>query len=165
MKTYGAVISLFLLVMGAAAAPAGKAFNYSEGFEDSAAVSKVHQWATNGTCSVNFLGLSADQVFKGKKALKLDITITGGSYCYWGMDLKVPCEGKLRMSARLFLGEGTDAQVGFGSNFNFPPTVHSGCWSAQTFAGPTGLKASKEANEFAYVTGASFHRLLMLFHA
>ena len=138
MIKYGAVIFLLLLVTSTFPAGAGKVFNFSEGFEDSAAIPEVHLWAQNGSCDVNFLGLSEDKACEGKKSLKLDVTITSGSYHYFGVTLKVPCEGKLRMSARLFLGEGTDAQVGFGSNFNFPPTVHSGCWTVQSYTGPTG---------------------------
>jgi hypothetical protein len=43
---------------------------------------------------------SGERAFEGKKSLKLDVTITSGSYHYFGLTMKVPCEGKLRMSAR-----------------------------------------------------------------
>jgi hypothetical protein len=72
-------------------------YSYHEGFEN--AFPDVKLWAKNGECVVNYLGPSEEKAFEGKKSLKLDVTITGGSYHYFGLTMKVPCEGKLRMSA------------------------------------------------------------------
>jgi hypothetical protein len=87
---------------------------------------------------VNFLGPTDEQAFEGKKSLKLDVTILSGSYHYWGVPVRVPCAGRLKLSARLLIAEGNTAHVGFGTNFVFPPTHHSGCGALESFSKPTG---------------------------
>jgi hypothetical protein len=134
--TYTAAAAVFLSLALSADAIRAKPFAYREGFEDTMPAASF--WATNGENAVNYMGVTDEKACAGKKSLKLDVTITSGSYHYFGLTMKVPCEGKLRMSARLWLGEGTDAQVGFGANFNVPPTVHSGCRAVQTWTGATG---------------------------
>jgi len=111
-------------------------FTYREGFEGESP--KVELWAKNGESVVNFLGLSEDRACEGKRSLKLDVTLNSGSYHYWGVAVRTPCAGKLRLSARVLVAEGTTAQVGFGTNLVFPPTHHSGCGAIETYSKPTG---------------------------
>jgi hypothetical protein len=134
--TYAAAAAALVYLGMSAHALQSRPFSSRERFEDS--LPAVALWAENGGCTVNSMGLTGEKAFEGKKSLKIDVTLTGGSYHYFGLSLRVPCEGSLRMSARLYVGEGTDAQVGFGYNMAFPPTAHSGCWAVQTYAGPTG---------------------------
>lgn len=128
--------AVLLMMFLSADALQPKPFSLRERFEDS--LPPIAVWASNGECTINQLCLSDEKVFEGRKSLKLDVTITSGSYHYFGVTVKVPCEGRLRMTARLWLGEGTSGQAGFGSNFTFPPTLHSGCWATQSYTGPTG---------------------------
>ena len=107
-----------------------------EGFEGD--FPEVALWAKNGPSSVNFIGATEEMTFEGKRSLKLDVTLDGGSYHYYGAPLKVPCAGTLKLSARVFVAEGTTARVGFGTNIVFPPTHHSGCGPAREFNKPTG---------------------------
>ena len=119
-------------------------YSYHEGFEGEAP--QVELWAKNGDATVNFLGPSDEQAYEGKRSLKLDVTIQGGSYHYWGVKVRVPCAGKVKLSARVFVADGTTAQVGFGTNMVFPPTTHSGCTPERSFAKPTGKWELVEAD-------------------
>lgn len=120
----------------AAAEPPLKPFRYQEGFEGDAP--KVELWAKNGTTTVHTLAPSDEQAFEGRRSLKLDVTLDEATYGYWGVRVKVPCAGRLKISARLFVAEGTTASVGFGTNVVYPPTRHSGCGSIDSFREPTG---------------------------
>lgn len=141
-------LSLILLGVTAAVCRAAELplqpFSYREGFEGEPP--KVELWAKNGESLVNFLGPSDEQACEGKRSLKLDVTLQGGSYHYWGVAVKVPCAGKLKLSARMLVGEGNTAQVGFGRNLTFPPTQHSGCGAIESHSTPTGQWKSIECD-------------------
>lgn len=112
-------------------------FSYTEGFEQ--APPPLVLWASRGTApTVNFLGPSTDRAFAGKQSLKIDVTFGDSTYYYFGLPLRVPCAGKLTMSARLWVAEGNENNVGFGANFIYPPTTHSGCAPFESFSKPTG---------------------------
>jgi hypothetical protein len=111
-------------------------FSYHEGWE--ADGPQLVEWAKNGDSTVNFAGPTDEQAFEGKRSYKFDVTLHGGSYHYFGVPLRVPCSGKLKLSARVFVAEGTTARVGFGTNMTYPPSTHSGCAPAETFDKPTG---------------------------
>ncbi len=123
------VTSVWAILSSAGAAEQMKRvdFTYREGFEG--AVPEFTLWAKNGRSTVNFMGPTEETAFEGKRSFKLDVTLDGGSYHYWGVSLvpPVPCEGKLVLSARIRLGEGSTARVGFGCNMAYPPSRHSGC--------------------------------------
>ncbi|NUQ63303.1 MAG: hypothetical protein HUU20_12560 [Pirellulales bacterium] len=133
----------FLVASSAAAEPL-QTFSYREGFE--AESPQVELWATNGKSTVNFLGPSTERAFEGKRSLKLDVTLGSGDYHYWGVKLRVPCAGKLRLSARMLVAEGNTARVGFGANFVLPPTHHSGCGAIETWSEPAGQWKSIECD-------------------
>ena len=124
-----------LLLAATASAVDLRPFNYREGFESG--VPQVTLWAKNGTSTVNAIEASTEQAFEGTRSLKLDVTLNGGSYHYWGVALRVPCEGELKLSARVLVGKETTARVGFGTNMVYPPTHHSGCGPIKSFTGPT----------------------------
>ena len=109
-------------------------FSYVEDFE---AKDPVHAWASNGKCEVNFKGITDEKALTGKKSFKLDITINSGSYHYWSVPVRVPCEGKLKFSGNIFVAECKGASVGLGINYVFPPTTHSGCGVLNTLNKPT----------------------------
>jgi len=111
-------------------------FSYREGFEGASPALAL--WAKNGPSTVAFSGPSDEKAFEGKRSLKLDVTLDGGSYHYFGVGVNVPCAGQLKLSARVFVAEGTTARVGFGTNMQYPPTHHSGCGPVRTFDKPTG---------------------------
>jgi len=114
-------------------------YSYHETFEDQAPPMAL--WASRGSApTINFLGLSDEQAFEGKKSLKLDVTLGDSSYYYFGLPLRVPLAGKLTISARLMLGKDDQASVGFGINASYPPTSHSGCGSIESFRGQTDWK-------------------------
>ena len=131
---------LLLLTLGSLAFAADaplKPFSYIESFEGAAP--PVALWASRGSApTINFLGPSADRAFAGSKSLKIDVTFGDSSYYYFGLPLRVPAAGKLTMSARLWIAEGNQNNVGFGANVTFPPTTESGCASFASFNKPTG---------------------------
>jgi len=131
------VYAWIMLVIGGAAGQdlALQPFSYSEDFEGE--MPQVDLWAQSGEATVNFLGASAEQAFEGTQSLKLDATLDSGAYHYWGVRLRVPCAGKLKLTARVLVAEGTNARVGFGTNMVYPPTHHSGCGPTHTFEKPT----------------------------
>ncbi|NOY81768.1 MAG: DUF4091 domain-containing protein [Kiritimatiellaeota bacterium] len=109
-------------------------FRYREGFEG--APPKVSLWATNGKATVRFLGPATDRAAEGTRALKLDVRLDSGSYWYWGASVPVPCTGRLRISAKLYVDPSTTARVAFGTNRLYPPTRHSGCGPIRTVSTP-----------------------------
>ncbi len=109
-------------------------FQYREGFEG--APPKVTLWATNGKATVRFLGVSSDRAAEGTRSFKLDVRLDSGSYWYWGAQVQVPCAGRLRISAKLYVDPSTTARVAFGTNRLYPPTRHSGCGPIQTVSTP-----------------------------
>ncbi len=130
-----AVLVLMLTAAGGWAQLPMKKFSYHEGFEER---DPVVPWVSNGKFKVNFKGLTDEQAFEGQKCFKLDVTLLSGSYHYWSAPVKVACGGKLKFSARLMLGEGTNTRAQVGLNFQFPPTSHSGCSSREGPDKPTG---------------------------
>jgi len=112
-------------------------FSYVEGFEG--ATPPLTLWASRGTPpTVNFLGASTEKASEGTKSLKIDVTFGDSTYYYYGLPLNVPVEGKLRISARLWVADANENNVGFGTNLNFPPTTHSGCAPIESYRKPTG---------------------------
>jgi len=135
------VLMVFFLCAGAvgfswAASPVLDEVSVHEGFEETPP--KVTEWAQNGPSTVNFSGVTDEKAFQGTRSYKLDVTIDSGSYHYFGAQMPMPAEGDLKMTAQVFVAEGTSARVGFGTNMLYPPTHHSGCGSEETFEGPTG---------------------------
>jgi hypothetical protein len=92
-----------------------RAFSFQEGFEGE--TDPVSFWSTNGKYVVNFKGLTTERAFSGRKSLKLDVTITEGSYCFWQIPLRAPAEGKLKCAARV-LAEQADTFNRFGLGVN-----------------------------------------------
>ena len=137
MRTPSALQNAAVLLLAAAAAAAAelRPFSYLEGFEG--ALPQVKLWAKNGESTVNAIAATSEQAFEGTKSLKLDVTLKGGSYHYWGVPMRVACDGELKLSARILVGKETTARVGFGTNMVYPPTHHSGCGPAKSFSGPT----------------------------
>jgi hypothetical protein len=108
---------------------------YAEGFEKEPP--PVALWASRGTPpTVTTLAPSAERAFEGSKSLKIDVTFGDSTYYYFGLPLRLPVAGKLRMSARLWIAEGNQNSVGFGPNLIFPPTTHSGCGAIESFRTP-----------------------------
>ena len=110
-------------------------FRYAQDFEDK---DPVEFWTSNGEHEVNFKGITDEKAFSGKKSFKLDVTLKSGNYHYWSAPVRVPSEGKLKFSGRILVAEPTNARVGLGANFVFPPSHHSGCGGTDTIGEPTG---------------------------
>ena len=136
MKTLSVVAGLAVFVSLAAwgAPPTRAPFLYQQGFEGKTPT--FTHWASNGEAEIVFSGPSEEKAFTGKRSYKFEIEIKSGSYHYYGVPMSVACDGKLAMSARIWVGDETTARVGFGTNMEYPPTRHSGCRS-ESFTKPT----------------------------
>lgn len=87
---------------------------------------------------INFLGISNQRGFCGNSALKVDVQLATNACTIWMvLPASVPCEGELRLSARILVDKCEDAEVGIGANFIFPPTEGSGCLPINTFNSPS----------------------------
>jgi len=109
-KSYGVrwigLLSCILALSGTGcAAPAGSTpgMVVREDFEGAAPRLPVF-WGYNvdlAQTKVNFAGLSSEQAFGGQHSFKLDVTLTGGSYYYYALPVKVPFWSPLKFSGRL----------------------------------------------------------------
>ncbi|NPV48813.1 MAG: hypothetical protein HPY69_17880 [Armatimonadetes bacterium] len=112
-------------------------YSYEEGFETGDL--RLQLWASNGSPpEIHFNGPTNERAFAGQRSLKLDVTLGDGSYYYLGVPVRVPCAGRVRLSARMLVTETQGASVGFGTNTVYPPSHHSGCGPIESFGGPTG---------------------------
>ncbi|MEN6641269.1 MAG: hypothetical protein ABFE08_02350 [Armatimonadia bacterium] len=134
-----ALICLLLITLAVGAFAADlplQPFSYHEGFE--AGAPKVSLWASRGNApTINFLGPTDEKAFEGKQSLKLDVTYGDSPYYYFGLPVRVPAAGKLKMSARMWVQE-VKGHAGFGANVFFPPTTQSGCSTFESYNKPTG---------------------------
>jgi hypothetical protein len=127
----GTLLALLALSVAGAADLPLKPFVLHEDFEKAAP--KVDLWASRGQPPVvNFLGVTEEAAFSGKRSFKIDITFGDSPYYYYGAALRVPLGGKLTMSAQVRLGAENQASVGFGANAIYPPSSHSGCSPFET---------------------------------
>lgn len=110
-------------------------FQYEEGFESGKV--RIASWAKNGDVAEHVVGVTDERAFSGKRSLKLDVTFKSGTYHYWAVPVRVACAGKLKIAARILVGEGTTGHVAFGANMIYPPSRHSGCFPIKKLSGPT----------------------------
>jgi len=127
-------------------------FLYTEGFEGDPPA--VALWASRGTPpTIATLAPSTEKAFEGERSLKVDVTFGDSTYYYFGLPLRVPVAGKLRMSARLLVAEGNENSVGFGANIAFPPTGLSGCSAIESFREPEDAWKLVETDLVSYGRG------------
>lgn len=120
-------------------------YSYEEGFETGDL--QLQLWASNGSPpELHYNGPTEERAYAGQRSLKLDVTLGDGSYYYFGVPVRVPCAGRVRLSARMFVIETQGAAVGFGTNMVYPPTHHSGCGPIDSFGKPTQDWALIEAD-------------------
>ncbi len=135
-RLYSVLICALICCVSLAQEPlALQPYSYHESFEGDAPT--LGLWAKNGPSTVNFSGPTDEMAFDGTRSLKLDVSLEGGSYHYFGVPVRVPAAGNLKLTARVLVAPGTTARVGFGTNMNYPPTHHSGCGPDQSWDKPT----------------------------
>jgi hypothetical protein len=130
-------IALWCVALACGADLPRQPYHYAEGFENDTPALAL--WASRGTPpTVTVLAPSTERAFEGTRSLKLDLTFGDSTYYYFGLPLRLPVAGRLTLSARLWVAEGNENSVGFGPNFVFPPTAHSGCHAIESFRKPEG---------------------------
>ncbi len=146
-------------------------YRYHEDFEKA---DPVKFWVSNGKYEVHFKGLTDEAAHSGKKSLKLDVTLKSGTYFYWQVPVRIPVAGSLRFTGWIKIVEPSNARVGLGPNFQFPPTRHSGCGPIESVTDTKGewRKISGELAEDAqtradtvmrrYVAGATGENVVVI---
>lgn len=98
-------------------------FVYAENFDGSSVM--VKPWVSNAGFTVNYLGLSSERIFEGRKTLKFDITLHGDTekecYYYWVIPLRVKFHGDLNYSAKVWADSSADKLLSVGFSFIYPP--------------------------------------------
>ncbi|HEX2865991.1 MAG TPA: hypothetical protein VHO03_03060 [Ignavibacteriales bacterium] len=98
-------------------------FVYAENFDGS--VLSVKPWIANAGYTVNYLGITSEKKFDGRKTLKFDVTLHGDSqkecYYYWVIPLKVRFHGDLKFSASLWADTSAEKLLSMGFSFIYPP--------------------------------------------
>ncbi|MBU0477151.1 hypothetical protein KKC91_01085 [bacterium] len=101
-----------------------ESFLYTQDFEKT---DPVKVWTlSKHKLTIDFKGLTEEKAYSGKNSFKLDVTFHESCYFYWYIPIKVPAEGKLNFSARIFLGEETTGRAALGAGVTCP--AGSGCW-------------------------------------
>lgn len=95
-------------------------FTYQQDFEETDPVSL---WGSDGEYTVNFKGITEEKAFSGKKSLKLDVTFSKGSFCYFMIPVKFPAEGDVKFEARMYVDEKSTGKAGIGCGLVFKPTL------------------------------------------
>jgi hypothetical protein len=100
-------------------------FSYTADFEEK---DPVQTWVGNKDYTVNFKGLTDEKNIEGKKCFKLDVTLGSSSYAYWCIPLpgKIPAEGDLKFSGRVYVDESSTGTVMLTSCYAYPPSTIEG---------------------------------------
>ncbi|HXG24718.1 MAG TPA: hypothetical protein VNJ09_09205, partial [Chthonomonadales bacterium] len=118
--------SLCLLAVAFAfdlAAPAGAQVVFREDFEGpNPRLMKF--WATNVPhITVHTAAVSEERGYRSRRSFKLDVTLTGGSYYYWWLPVRIPFWAPLKVRGRLFFAQNRGA---FGFGYGLPAAGISG---------------------------------------
>lgn len=98
-------------------------YSYHQDFEDA---DPFQKWASNGTYTVNYKGLSTERSSSGKKSFKIDITFGTATYIYYKIPVNVPSVGKLDFNGMLQLTNVNGASASLGTNISLSPAPYSG---------------------------------------
>jgi len=116
-------------------------------------VNPLKEWVSNGNYTINFIGLTDEKSFSGKKSLKLDITLNSGTYHYWKIPLPIiSTEGNLKMSAKIYVENGSSATLGIGANYKYLPSNLTGTTTVKKITEPTNGWITQELD----LTSSSF---------
>ncbi len=125
-------------------------FHYSQGFETD--TDPVRFWTSyKKKYTVNFKGITDEEVRSGEQSFKLDVTFNESSRFLWQIPMprRIPAAGDLQFLGHMLLGEQTTAQATLGVSFALPPTRHSGCTAWGTLLRSTDGKWKTCQDELA----------------
>ncbi|MDD3925625.1 MAG: hypothetical protein PHT33_03085 [bacterium] len=128
-------VLLLLTITGVAGADLPTTlYSYTQGFEST---DPVAFWTSNGSYTINFKGLTNEQIYSGLQSFKLDVTFgTGATYVYFMILLpqRIPAyrntasQNDLHFTGHVFLGTETTCRAGLGFNYAiFPLDFWTGC--------------------------------------
>ncbi|MAE67722.1 MAG: hypothetical protein CMJ18_25995 [Phycisphaeraceae bacterium] len=104
-----ASIIVFLRIATTVEASPGalESFHWHEGFEDADPVTLTH---ARGAYVIHFAGPTSEHAIEGRRCYKLDVTFPGeGGGGHWGFPVRVPLEGRLRLTAKLRIDKGPES--------------------------------------------------------
>ncbi|MDP4191174.1 MAG: hypothetical protein Q8858_06415 [Bacteroidota bacterium] len=86
---------------------------------------KIRFWAKNAEYKLNYFGLSEEKMIKGRKSLKMDITVLGDGdkdcFYYWIIPVSLKHYGEIVQSANIWADSNASKYVSIGLNFVYPP--------------------------------------------
>lgn len=94
-------------------------------------------WASNGTYTVHYKGITSERSSIGNKSFKLDVTLKTATYVYWMIPIKVPSFGDLHFRGDIFVEKASGAKVALGTNVSLAPCPHSGVNVLDRLGAPT----------------------------
>ncbi|MGB5832037.1 MAG: hypothetical protein WBG92_08605, partial [Thiohalocapsa sp.] len=111
-------------------------YDYQEGFEVN---DPFVIWASNGPYEVHYKGFSTKRASEGDQSLKIDVTLSPGTYVYWKVPLNLPSDANqvLRFKADLFVESIDDGTVEVGTSIRLSPPNFSGTNKYSVLRAPT----------------------------
>jgi len=99
-------------------------YSYIQDFESE---DPFQKWATNGTYTVNYKGVTTERASSGKQSFKIDITFDTTSYIYWKIPVKIPSIGELNFKGDIHtLQIAGTPYAALGTNVSRAPWKHTG---------------------------------------
>jgi hypothetical protein len=133
----GCVLALLMISVGCTANLPTERFYFREDFEETDPV-RVSPSASPSTYQVNFKGLTSEHKASGQRSFKLDLTFTQDATITWRIPMprRVPAEGRLHFSGKLFVDPATTARlpdaIRTAPMYDFPPSTVAGSSSGTT---------------------------------
>ena len=128
-------------------------FEYRQDFEKTDPMELI---SSRGSYTVNFRGLTSEKAAHGEKSYKIDVTFNEANTsanCHWGIPLRVPGEGSLKLRCKIFVAEASPrTMVGIEFTSRAAPTdLRAGHGLYQHEAGTGGAWQTVEADILAAI--------------
>lgn len=93
-------------------------YSYHQDFENE---DPFEKWASNGTYTINYKGLTTERSSSGNKSFKIDVTFGTATYLYWKIPVKVASAGALSFNGDVFVSEALGASATLGTSIALYP--------------------------------------------
>ncbi len=107
----------------AEAMPVSHTLNYTEDFDTQ---DPFKFWASNGSYTTHYKGITKERSSSGSSSFKIDITFNTATYLYLRIPIMVPSEGELTFKGDIILARNSEGSASLGTNFSLSPCPYSG---------------------------------------
>ncbi|HEX2960283.1 MAG TPA: hypothetical protein VHO43_00730 [Ignavibacteriales bacterium] len=137
-------------------------FVYAENFDSSSLM--VKPWISNAGFTVNYMGLTSERKFEGRRTFKFDVTLHGDRekecYYYWAIPIRVKFHGDLKYSAKVWADSSADKLLSMGFSFIYPPARSKYNSAVNLFNGWSNISGSITEEELG--NEANFYNRALL---